>query len=218
MKIIQKFYRNRFHEEHNIIRERIWTVLCKQVFQKLINRSDTLIDLGAGYCEFINNINCQVKIAVDLNPDSKKRAKEGIEVINTDVLSLSKNLDGKADVVFMSNFLEHLNSKSEVVAVLERSYKLLKKEGKIIVVQPNIDLVKEKYWDFIDHTVPLNLSSLKEALETVGFEIKVATKKFLPYTTKNNLTLYADLFLRLYLLIPSNIRPFAGQSLVIAKK
>lgn len=218
MKQVQEFYQHRFKEKEYFIREKIWQILCKKVFQKMVDKEDVVMDLGAGYCELINNIDCKTKIAVDLNPDTKIKAKSGTQVLNINVLDIPAKFDRKIDVIFMSNFLEHLNSKSEVMAVLEKSFKLLKKNGKLIIMQPNIDLVKEKYWDFIDHSVALNLSSLTEALETAGFKIKLKIKKFLPYTTKTNLGSYTAFFLKLYLLLPPSLRPFAGQSLVVAFK
>lgn len=218
MKQIKTFYRNRFNKSDYLIREKIWRVLCRNVFQKMIDKDAVLMDIGAGYCEFINNIDCKRKIAVDLNPDTKIRAGADVEVLNTSIMDLPNKLEGKIDVIFMSNFLEHLNSKKELMSVIEKSYSLLKKRGKLIILQPNIDLVKEKYWDFIDHSIPLNLSSLTEALEAVGFRNEVAVKRFLPYTTKNNLMPFIDYLMKLYLLLPSFLRPFAGQSLLVAAK
>ncbi len=218
MKLIQIFYRNRFKNNEYEFRDRVWKILCERVFQKMIYEKDTLIDIGAGYCEFINYINCKRKIAVDLNPDTKVKAKENVEVLNVSAFSIPKNLDGKIDVIFMSNFLEHLNSKNEVILIIKRSFKLLRKEGIIILMQPNIDLVKERYWDFIDHNIPLNLQSLTEALEIGGFEIQYKIKRFLPYTTKDNISIHSTLLLKLYLLLPTFFRPFAGQSLIVAKK
>ena len=42
------------------------------------------------------------------------------------------------DVVFMSNFLEHLQSKQLVLDTFHEAYRTLKSGGKIIVLQPNI--------------------------------------------------------------------------------
>jgi len=226
MKQIKKFYRNRFkniedNDRSNDLtekRNKIWKILCKHFFQKMINRKDTLMDIGAGYCEFINNIDCKMKIAVDLNTDTRFKAGREVRVIEVNALSIPKDLDNKIDVIFISNFLEHLNSKEEVISVLQKSYQLLRRGGKVILMQPNIDLVKEKYWDFIDHIVPLNLPSITEALEISGFEIKTKIKRFLPYTTKSKLVVLSDLALRIYLLLPPLLRPFAGQSLIIAQK
>lgn len=226
MKLVKDFYRNRFkdselsYETRNLIslRNKIWIILCKHFFQKMITEQDTVMDIGAGYCEFINNVNCKIKIAVDLNPDTKLKAGEKVNVLQVNALSIPKSFNGKIDVIFISNFLEHLSSKEEVIAILEKSYQLLERGGKIIIMQPNIDLVKERYWDFIDHIVPLNLKSLSEALETSGFDIKTRVKRFLPYTTKSKLSIFSEYFLKIYLFLPPIIRPFAGQSLIVARK
>lgn len=218
MKSVKEFYRNRFKGEELNHKYKRWKILCEWIFQKIIDKNDTLMDLGAGYCEFINNINCKVKIAVDINEDTVKMANKNVQVLNINLLALPKSFNEKIDVIFISNLLEHLNSKSEVILVLEKANKLLRKRGKIILLQPNIDLVKEKYWDFIDHNIPLNLHSLNEALEITGFEIKLKIKRFLPYTTKSRFAILPDSLLKLYLLLPPNLRPFAGQSLIIAEK
>src|SRR5437667_9074135 len=114
---VQKCYENRFSKLGVKKRNDIWKTLSKFYFQKLVKKSDTVLDLGAGYCEFINNINCSKKYAVDINPDTKKYAGRDVTVIQVSALSLPKNLENSIDVVFMSNFLEHLNSKEEVLEV-----------------------------------------------------------------------------------------------------
>ncbi|HOJ40749.1 MAG TPA: hypothetical protein PKX93_05440 [bacterium] len=37
-------------------RQKIWARLCQDFFQRFIRESDRVLDVGAGYCEFINNI------------------------------------------------------------------------------------------------------------------------------------------------------------------
>lgn len=175
------------------------------------------MDIGAGYCEFINHIHADKKIAVDINPDTVKNANKGIEVILTSAERIPSRYDGLIDVVFMSNFLEHLSSKEQVIGVLRRAYRLLKPKGKIIVLQPNIDLVKEHYWDFFDHVVPLNGESLQEGLRICGFILEKYIERFLPYTTKS-MKIFHPLLVQIYLLIPPLLRPYAGQSLIVSRK
>ena len=175
------------------------------------------MDLGAGYCEFINNIKCNKKIAVDINPETKKYANKDVSVVNYGPSLLGKYFNQKIDVVFFSNFLEHLNSKEEVILFIETAYKVLKSGGKLIIMQPNIQLAKEKYWDFIDHKIPLTVPSVVEACELNKFEIEKTIEKFLPFTTKNGYPIYSWM-IYLYLKLPSIFKINAGQSLVIAKK
>lgn len=209
-------YRHRFSAEDNIKRQAVWKTLCSLCFQRFIGPSDVVMDIGAGYCEFINHIRCGRKLAVDLNPDTKKYAGKDVEVVTVPATKIPSRFDRKIDRIFMSNFLEHLRSSEEVSVVLTRAHRLLSPGGKILILQPNIDLVGSHYWDFFDHNVPLNGKSLQEALELAGFSIETYIERFLPYTTKNSLPLQAQL-VRWYLLLPPPLRPFAGQSFCIGK-
>lgn len=213
-----EYYKNRFSSQEEKNKNLMWKVLCKFYLQKFVRNSDTVLDLGAGYCEFINNIECKKKIAVDINPDVKKYANKNVKIINKGVFDISKKMNNSVDVVFVSNFLEHLNTKDEVVDILNRVNKLLKSGGKIILLQPNIDLVKESYWDFIDHKVALNTKSIKEALEISNFKIVLFIKRFLPYTTKNRRIPMLIFLLKIYISLPSFLRLLAGQTFVVAVK
>lgn len=215
---VKHVYRHRFSPSENEYRKHIWRIVCESFLQQFISATDTVIDVGAGYCEFINTISCRRKIAVDINPDTKKRAAKNVRVITNTIQKVPKSLLGTADIVFMSNFLEHLNSKDEVRHVLGSANKLLKKGGKILILQPNIDLVKEKYWDFFDHKVALNGPSVTEALELSGFSPEVFVKRFLPYTTKAGYIPKIPLLIKFYLLLPHPFRLFAGQSFFAARK
>ena len=73
---------------------------------------------------------------------------------------------GYFGTVFMSNYLEHLESSDTVIEQLRgRSSSCLRPGGRLIVLQPNIRLVGPRYWDFIDHRVALPERSLLEAAE-----------------------------------------------------
>jgi len=212
---ITTIYNKRFSAKERKERDQLWKTLCRLCFQKYVNKNDVIIDMGAGFCEFINNVKCRKKIAVDINPEVKNNAKKDVFVLNCLVEKIPRKYYGIADVIFMSNFLEHLSSKDKVVEVLEISYKLLKPYGKIIIMQPNIDLAKERYWDHIDHHIALNGKSVVEALEITGFKLEEFVKRFLPLTTKSILP-KMDIFVKAYFMLPSFIRPLAGQSLFVA--
>lgn len=217
MNLNKNIYRNRFTKKELTKKTLIWKVLCKDYFSKYIDPNDTVVDVGAGFCEFINNIKAEKKIAIDVSPDVKRFASKNVKVIQKDFIHTSQKKVGKADVVFISNFLEHLDSKREVVDTFENSIKILRKNGKIIILQPNIDLAKEKYWDYIDHKLALNTKSVIEALEITGFKNIRVTERFLPLTVKSHFPIN-QLLISVYLRLPSFIRPFAGQSLFVATK
>lgn len=217
MKTTKDFYRNRFPKSEWQLRNAMWKTLCNDYFQQFVKKGDTVMDMAAGYCEFINNIKCKTKIAVDINSDLKKHAAKRVVTIVNDPRKVPERYANKIDVIFTSNFLEHINSKEDILEILEKCNHLLRKGGKILILQPNIALIKERYWDFIDHKTPLTGKSVMEALEITGFRTDVFVRKFLPYTTKGMLPTI-PLLISIYLQIPSFIRPFAGQSFFVGVK
>ena len=214
---VKQVYSHRFSPSENEYRKQVWNILCSSFLQQFVRSSDAVIDIGAGYCEFINTIKCRKKIAIDINPDTRIHAAKNVDVIQTPAHKPPSSLRHQAHVVFMSNFLEHLESKDEVLAVLIAARALLKKGGTILIMQPNIDLVKERYWDFFDHKVVLNGPSVIEALELAGFTKDVYIKRFLPYTAKSRYIPKFSSLTRFYLLLPEFLRPFAGQSFFSAR-
>ncbi|PIP24265.1 MAG: SAM-dependent methyltransferase [Candidatus Nealsonbacteria bacterium CG23_combo_of_CG06-09_8_20_14_all_37_18] len=216
-KELRNIYQNRFKNELKS-KNRIWKILCEEYFQKFINaKDDTVLDIAAGYGEFLNNIKAKRKIAVDLNEDIRKFVNEDVEVIISDCRKIENIESASIDKIFISNFLEHLNNTDEVIQVLQECHRLLKRGGEVLILQPNIYYVKEKYWFFIDHKTPLTHGSLVEALEICGFEIVLIKKKFLPYSTKSFLP-QNNFFIKTYLKIPIFQQIFGKQSFVVGKK
>lgn len=213
---ITKLYRLRFNKEIQS-RYQIWKILCTDFFQKYVKTTDTIYDIGAGYCEFINNIKAKNKVAIDINPETKKYANKNVKVIITTSTKLPKKLTSTTDVVFVSNFFEHLPTKDDLALTLNEIYRVLKKNGTFIILMPNIRYTGSRYWDFLDHQLPLTDKSMIEALELHNFKIQEARSKFLPYTTKGKYPKF-NFLVRLYLMIPILHTIFGAQSLIVAQK
>ncbi|WP_026292974.1 class I SAM-dependent methyltransferase [Rudaea cellulosilytica] len=214
---LEKLYDQRFPEKELAQKHAIWEVLCKHFFQRFVDPSATVVDVGAGYCEFINNIRAAHKIAVDLNPDVRRFAGAEVQVMNAPCTAISQLDAESVDIVFMSNFLEHLPSKQLVLDTFREASRILKTGGKIIVLQPNIRFLPGEYWDFFDHHTPLTDRSLVEGLQLAGFEAETVHPRFLPYTTKSRLPKAAWL-VGLYLRVPLAWRFLGKQALVVAVK
>jgi len=198
-------------------RDVMWKILCEHYFQKFIEPNDTVLDLAAGYCEFINNIRCGKKIAVDLNRKTKFMANKDVIVYQTLSTKLPKSLSSKVDVVFVSNFFEHLESKNELIDTLKEIHRVLKPGGRIMILQPNIRLVGNQYWDYVDHTLPITEKSLLEAFHLTQFAMEFQKTRFLPYTA-NSKTPAIPLFIRAYLMFPPAQLLMGKQTFVIGRK
>lgn len=214
---LDKLYNQRFPETALAQKHAIWKVLCSDFFSRYVKPTDTVVDIGAGYCEFINNIRAGKKIAVDLNPDVRRFAAPDVRVINESCTAIRELDSDSADVVFMSNFLEHLPNKDLVLDTFRESQRILRKGGRVMVLQPNIRYLPGEYWDYFDHHTPLTERSLVEGLQLAGLEPTTVIAKFLPYTTKSRLP-QAPWLVQLYLKIPLAWHVLGKQAFVVAEK
>jgi len=214
---LKDLYRNRFPEDALAEKNALWKVICGVFLSRYVKPSDSVVDIGAGYCEFINNIVAREKTAVDLNPDVARFANPGTRIINESCTSISTLDESSVDVVFMSNFLEHLPDKQLVLATFQETLRILKPGGKVLILQPNIRFVGGEYWDFFDHHTPLTDRSLVEALELAGFEMEEVIPRFLPYTTRSALP-QATWLVNLYLRVPLAWRILGKQAFVVGRK
>jgi SAM-dependent methyltransferase len=213
---LQAVYANRFGGEE-AERERLWRILTHNFFQQWVRPSDTVLDVGAGYCEFINSIQASRKYALDLNPATSNKAAPDVTVLPQDV-SRSWAMDPETvNVVFSSNFFEHLPTRDDLQHCLQEIYRVLRPGGRLLAMGPNIRFCYDVYWDFFDHYLPLSDRSLAEALELAGFAIERVIPRFLPYTMKGKKP-PADIFVRLYLGLPSCWRFLGKQFFVVASK
>jgi SAM-dependent methyltransferase len=178
---LQRLYEDRFSGRTEY-RNEVWKILTSEFFSKWIPASSTVLDLGAGYCEFINNVSAQRKMALDLNPDAKLRANENVELILHDCSLPWPVPENSIDVVFTSNFLEHLFDKATVVETAKQAFRALKPGGRILCLGPNVRFVGGAYWDYFDHHVALTERSVSEVLEQAGFVVEEAIDRFLPYS------------------------------------
>jgi SAM-dependent methyltransferase len=124
-----------------------------------------------------------------------------VRFVQSSGLALASALPaGYFGTVFMSNYLEHLDSSDAVIDQLRIVSDLLRPGGRVMVLQPNIRLVGPRYWDFIDHRVALTERSLLEAAELADLVTVDLVTRFLPYSTKGRLPT-APILVRGYLAI-----------------
>ena len=173
---LKSLYANRFEADTWQKRNTLWKILCEEFFNRYVNSGDDVLDLAAGYCDFINNIAAPDngtsrgrRIAVDLNPDVKAHAAKFVEVHNVPAQKLDFLGDSSLDAVFASNFFEHVRDKEEILDILRECLRVLRPGGKLMLLQPNIKYLPGEYWDFFDHYTPLTEKSMCEAISIITY-------------------------------------------------
>lgn len=210
---LDDLYRTRFDAEASE-RNALWTVLCRHFFQKWVPRDAAVLDVAAGHCEFINNIDAGRKIAVDASPAVARLAAADVETHVCRSDAMDKIADDELDVVFVSNFFEHINRET-ILATLTEIRRVLRPTGQLLILQPNIRFCAKDYWMFFDHITPIDDRALTEALVATGFDVVKCVPRFLPYTTKSRLPAGQTL-VRLYLKFPPAWRLLGAQSFMVA--
>ena len=175
-----------------------------------------VLEIGAGYCDWINNVAAARRVAVDIWPEITRYAAAGVE---TRVLDVSRELAtlgaSTFDVVFASNILEHFEP-ATAISVVEDVGRLLKAGGRLIVVQPNFRYAASRYFDDYTHRSVFTDVSLPNLLRAHGFRIDRVQPRFLPYSMRGSRLPIRPWTVRAYLRSP--IKPMAGQMLVVASK
>lgn len=210
---IDAYYKSRF--TFNKDRDVVWKEIVR-FLNPFLKDAQVILDLGAGYCDFINNVTAQKKIAVDMSPELSRYAHDDVKLVNSLATDLSAVNDSSVDCVFSSNLLEHLTD-SELAACLSEVKRVLKKGGLFITMQPNYRLAYKTYFDDFTHKKVFSDESLKGFLVAQDLTIVKYWKKFLPFALKSRPSVVPvhPLLIRAYLHSP--YKPFAGQMLFVTQ-
>lgn len=211
-----KYYESRF--TFNPSRSIVWKEIIRFI-KKFVPQNATVVDLGAGYCDFINNINASRKYAVDISPELSLYAGEDVMQINRTGWDFYEILDGSVDILLASNFLEHFIDE-DLEKIMKEVKRVLKKGGKLILMQPNYRLSYKNYFDDPTHKKVFSDASLESFLLSNDMKIVLKMPRFLPFSMRSNSSLIPNyllpLIVRAYIHFP--FKPFAGQMLFVAEK
>lgn len=192
----------------------LWSTLWDHALSRIFAGGTSLLEIGAGWCDFINNATSARRIAVDVWPGVVEAAAPGVEahVGSADDLGF---LDAESvDGVFASNLVEHLTH-DQFDAMLRECDRVLVPGGRIALVQPNFRLAYKRYFDDFTHVSMWSEVSLADFFRSRGWEIERVQAKFMPLSVKSRLPV-SRLLIRAYLASP--VKPLAGQMLVVARK
>lgn len=80
-----------------------------------------------------------------MNPDTKKYANRDVITIQESADNISTLSDGSIDIVFVSNFFEHMKDKDELEKVILEIKRILTSNGHLLIIQPNIRYAYKEY-------------------------------------------------------------------------
>lgn len=213
----QAIYKRRFAGKEEY-RSSVWTALVRYVFQPYVAAGASILDLGCGYGEFINTVHAARRYAMDANPDARAHLAPGIDFIRQDSSQPWPVAEASLDVIFSSNFFEHLPTKEALQITLEHAWRALRPGGTLIAMGPNIRYLPGTYWDHIDHKIALTDRSMVEAMELAGFTRQRVVDRFVPYTMSEGARRPPLSLVAIYLRLPFVWRFLGKQFLIVMRK
>lgn len=198
--------------DDNPNRSAVWRHIC-QYLTRWIPADSEVLELGAGRCDFANEVTAKRIVAMDIDAIVTASAAPGVEAVVGDCTDLSRFPDNSFDCVFASNLLEHLE-RPVTLKLLDEARRVLRPTGRLMLLQPNFRLDPKRYFDDYTHVAIFTDRSLHDLLASDGWTVEHVAARFLPLTMKtraSRLTFLVPWYLR------SPVKPLAGQMLVVAR-
>jgi SAM-dependent methyltransferase len=212
---LDRIYGHRFGDAETRAKDGVWREITGYL-QRWVPTDGRVLDIACDAGYFIRNIAAGERWATDVRDVSASLGPD-IHFVQVDATNLTSAVPGGVfDVAFVSNYLEHLADSDTVIRQLAQIRSVLKPDGRLIVLQPNIRYVGAAYWDFIDHRVALTERSLLEAAELAALRTVDLITRFLPYSTKGRLP-RSPWLVRAYMRFPVAWWFMGKQTLLIAR-
>ena len=194
-------------------REVLWQSLWRYRFCAMVRPDDCVLDLGAGYGSFINQVQARRRIAVDAWEGFPAHLAPGVEYRVGSVTDLDFLEDGSVDFAFASNLFEHL-TREQFATALAALRRTLSADGTLTIVQPNYRYAFREYFDDFDHKSVWSHVSLADWLVANRYEVFLVEPRFMPLSIKSRLPV-SPLLIRAWLASP--FKPIGKQMLVRAR-
>jgi cyclopropane fatty-acyl-phospholipid synthase-like methyltransferase len=207
-----------YHEAHLVpepARRIAWQAIARHL-QSWIPAQAAVLEIGAGYCDWVNSVKAARRVAIDIWPELPRHTAPGVEPL---VLDIARDLGtltaGSFDTVLASNVFEHF-APDVVPTVVADVARVLKPGGRLLIVQPNFRLAWRAYFDDYTHRSIFTDVSLPALLRAQGLSIDLVQPRFMPYSMRHSRLPITSWLVTLYLKSP--LKPMAGQMLVVAAK
>ncbi|TFG48154.1 MAG: class I SAM-dependent methyltransferase, partial [Gemmatimonadales bacterium] len=167
-------------------RDLVWKEVVRWIQHRFVPPDARVLDAGAGYCNFINNVTAARRCAVDVFTKFPQFANAGVETHISTCTDMSFFEDDSFDVVFASNLAEHLG-RSDLILFLGEVRRVLRLGGLLILMQPNFKFCSATYFDDYTHLQIFTDASLYDFLEAYGLPVRESQPRFMPVNMKSTL-------------------------------
>jgi SAM-dependent methyltransferase len=205
------YFKTRLAPDPN--REKVWSVVVPWL-QRFIPPNAAVLDVGAGYCTFINQVRAAERHAVDVAPLVTEHAAPGVIAHVAPSYHMQGVPSAHFDVVFESFLFEHL-TREELADTLAEILRVLKPGGRLLAAQPNFYYAYRRYFDDYTHRLVFTHTSLADRLVAAGFELERVFPRFLPFSLRSALPTFRPL---VWLYLHSPLKPCAGNMLIVCRK
>ena len=172
-------YGKNIHPKHKLTRYHYF-------FIDRINNGETVMDIGCGYGAVARSIAKSKELStvygIDVDPKKINQARSYDKLNNLFFIKgdAEKNLDYKADVVVLSNVLEHIISRKKFLKNIRKSTNAKKFLIRVPMFERDwqIPLRKElqiNYFSDDDHKIEHTIEEFKKEIETCNFVITYMT-------------------------------------------
>lgn len=211
-----RIYDYRFRDVPDRQKQIAWRNIARHV-QGFMPGAGRLLDPCAGRCEFVNHAEAGEIWAVDQEASFLEAAKPGVKRMAGDIFEVPLP-PAYFDGIFVSNFLEHLESAERAAEFLGRMRRALAPRGRLVIMGPNFKYCGDEYFDCADHKLVLTHHAVEELLYAERLEPVRTYPRYLPYSFRRQRLPVLDLFVKAYLGFPPAWRFFGKQFLIVAKK
>ncbi len=230
---------NRLHSEGSYRIENEFIQLKVETLKSLLNflpdDGKTAIDIGCGDGLFVSMLKSRgwKVFGVETSLQAIKNIKTDIEDIIIGKIEEINLSEESFDLAVMIDSLEHFYNP---LFVLEKTYKLLKKNGTLLITTPNIrsinSIIFRKHWVHLrprEHIFYFSPETISQILERTGFKvqkIKKFARKINVFYLINRLSFHYPgiyKYVQIFDFIPESIKriPFnfySGELLILVKK
>jgi len=144
----------------------------KRILQLLeVKPIDRILEIGCGFGVLLKKIPSKEKIGIETNNFAIKECrKRGLFVIKADAEKTLPFKNLSFDIVVMNEVIEHLK-KPEFV--LNECYRVLKKNGKILITTPVYHFLTKNMEGKESHFSEMSVKEIRALIAKTGFEILI---------------------------------------------